>query len=113
MAHSAHKRYCDYFQLLYRSIEACLRGEVASRWEDAKIGFIFSVPTTWKPPTVERFRSITERAGFGSASDHKVVIGLTEAEAAAVHTARNTLAIFRARIPLRMARSSADSITGR
>jgi len=43
---------------------------------------------------VERFRAIIQRAGFGSSLTHTVVIGLTEAEAAAVHTARNTPAIF-------------------
>ncbi|ORY02273.1 hypothetical protein BCR34DRAFT_493253 [Clohesyomyces aquaticus] len=90
------KWYCDYFQFLYRCVEARLKGELASRWEDANIEFIFSVPTTWKPnPTVERFRNIISRAGFGQAPNHTAVIGLTEAEAAAVHTARNTPAIFR------------------
>jgi molecular chaperone DnaK (HSP70) len=80
---------------LYQTIEARLKGELASRWEDAKVEFIFSVPTTWKPnPTVERFRKIIERAGFGRSPNHTAVIGLTEAEAAAVHTARNTPAIF-------------------
>ncbi|KAF2476930.1 uncharacterized protein BDR25DRAFT_208753 [Lindgomyces ingoldianus] len=87
--------YCDYFRFLYRCIEARLKGELACRWEDANIEFIFSVPTTWKPnPTVERFRSIISRAGFGQVASHSAVIGLTEAEAAAVHTARNTPAIF-------------------
>ncbi|KAF2183182.1 hypothetical protein K469DRAFT_739999 [Zopfia rhizophila CBS 207.26] len=93
--HEVEKWYTDYFQLLYRTIEARLKGELASRWEDAKIEFIFSVPTTWKPnPTVERFRNIVSRAGFGRSVNHTAVIGLTEAEAAAVHTARNTPAIF-------------------
>lgn len=95
-------RYCDYFQALYQCIEARLKGELASRWEDAKIEFIFSVPTTWKPnPTVERFRSIIKRAGFGRSPNHAAVIGLTEAEAAAVHTARNTPAIFNVRLDVR------------
>ncbi|KAF2267229.1 hypothetical protein CC78DRAFT_541886 [Lojkania enalia] len=90
------KWYCDYFQLLYRSIEARLRSELASSWEDAKIEFIFSVPTTWRPnPTVERFRNIINRAGFTRSSNHRAVIGLTEAEAAAVHTARNMPGIFK------------------
>jgi hypothetical protein len=39
-------------------------------------------------PTVERFRGTVERAGFGRFPNHKAIIGLTEAEAAAVHTAR-------------------------
>lgn len=73
--------------------------ELPSRWEDARIEFIFSVPTTWKPhPTVERFRSITARAGFGRYPNHKSTIGLTEAEAAAVHMSRESPAIFRVRI---------------
>lgn len=47
------------------------------------------MPTTWKSvPTVERFRGTIEKAGFGAHPNHKAVIGLTEAEAAAVHTAR-------------------------
>ncbi|KAH9863883.1 hypothetical protein J1614_009815 [Plenodomus biglobosus] len=94
--HEVEKYYTHYFQFLYRSIEARLRGELASRWEDAKIEFIFSVPTTWKAvPTVERFRRIISAAGFGSSPSHVASIGLTEAEAAAVHTARNMPGIFR------------------
>jgi hypothetical protein len=90
------RRYTDYFQYLYRTIEARLKGELASRWEDAKIEFIFSVPTTWKPiPTVERFRKVISLAGFGAHPNHSATIGLTEAEAAAVHTARSMPGIFR------------------
>jgi hypothetical protein len=97
---SSHRhRYTDYFQFLYRCIESRLKSELASPWEDAKIEFIFSVPTTWKPnPTVERFRDIINRAGFGKHPKHTAVMGLTEAEAAAVHTARSSPAIFKVRI---------------
>ncbi|KAG9188090.1 hypothetical protein G6011_02013 [Alternaria panax] len=90
------KWYTDYFRYLYRTIEARLRGELASRWEDANVEFIFSVPTTWKPiPTVERFRKTVSAAGFGSCANHTASIGLTEAEAAAVHTARSMPGIFK------------------
>ncbi|KAF4629765.1 hypothetical protein G7Y89_g8382 [Cudoniella acicularis] len=76
--------YCDFFKFLYQTIQQNLQGELANRWEDATIEFIFSVPTTWKPvPTVERFRSTIERAGFGRHPNHTASIGLTEAEAAA------------------------------
>ncbi|KAF2024035.1 hypothetical protein EK21DRAFT_12821, partial [Setomelanomma holmii] len=93
--YEVEKYYADYFQFLYRTTEARLKGELASRWEDAKIEFIFSVPTTWKPiPTVERFRKIISLAGFGSYASHTATIGLTEAEAAAVHTARSMPGIF-------------------
>ncbi|KAJ4987572.1 hsp70 family chaperone [Stagonosporopsis vannaccii] len=93
--HEVEKWYTDYFRYLYRTIEARLKGELASTWEDAKIEFIFSVPTTWRPlPTVERFRKIIAASGFGSYPCHKATIGLTEAEAAAVHTARSMPGIF-------------------
>jgi hypothetical protein len=83
--------------LLYQYIESKLQLELACHWSNAKIEFIFSVPTTWKPhPTVERFRAITERAGFGKFPNHVSSIGLTEAEAAAVYMARESPAIFKA-----------------
>lgn len=91
-------RYCDFFRLLYQTVQQRLQGELANRWEDASIEFIFSVPTTWKPvPTVERFRSVIKRAGFGRHPNHKCDIGLTEAEAAAVHTARVFPRLFKER----------------
>ncbi|KAL2068019.1 hypothetical protein VTL71DRAFT_16117 [Oculimacula yallundae] len=89
------KWYHDYFLYLYQYISTKLQMEIPARWEDAHIEFIFSVPTTWKPhPTVERFRSITERAGFGRHPNHRSIIGLTEAEAAAVHMSKESPAIF-------------------
>ncbi|KAE9379840.1 hypothetical protein N431DRAFT_552160 [Stipitochalara longipes BDJ] len=92
------KLYCDFLGFIYQTIRTNLQGELANRWEDACIEFIFSVPTTWKPvPTVERFRSIIRRAGFGGYSNHRAEIGLTEAEAAAVHTARRFPKLFKER----------------
>ena len=59
------KWYEDYLRLLYRHIEFKLNPELLrTSWHNAKIEFIFSVPTTWKPPTVEKFRAVAERAGF-------------------------------------------------
>jgi len=105
-------RYQDYFVFLYQYIESKLQMELPSRWEDARIEFIFSVPTTWKPhPTVERFRSITARAGFGRYPNHKSTIGLTEAEAAAVHMSRESPAIFRVRIDGLYRSSEARNLT--
>jgi hypothetical protein len=72
-----------------------LQAELSRRWEDANVEFIFSVPTAWKPQTVERFRSTFERAGFGRHQNHRADIGLTEAEAAAVHTARAFPTLFK------------------
>lgn len=64
---------------------AVLRG---TQWRDADIEFIFSVPTTWTAVAVtQTFEGVIHEAGFASGgANHKVLIGLTEAEAAAVHT---------------------------
>lgn len=56
-------------------------------WDDMAVEFIFSVPTTWERPNIARsFSKIIRNAGFGTAERHEAVLGLTEAEAAAVST---------------------------
>lgn len=96
MTNTHARRTCDYFKYLYHYVQFKLQPELAARWEDARIELIFSVPTTWRPyPTVERFRKTIERAGFGQCPNHTAVIGLTEAEAAAVYTSQESPAIFR------------------
>ena len=79
--------YRDYLQKMYDYLKFNLGGELSgTTWKDARVEFIFSVPTTWAPvPTVENFKRIVRDAGFGSQTHHSVNIGLTEAEAAAVH----------------------------
>lgn len=59
-------------------------------WDKSCIEFIFSVPATWNrltdtlDITTERFREVVKEAGFGDRNPHhRVVIGLTEPEAAA------------------------------
>ena len=92
------KWYEDYLRLLYRHIKFKLSGELSrTSWQDARIEFLFSVPTTWKPETVENAKAIALRAGFGSGQNHSVIMGLTEAEAAAVHTSIEASGIFAVR----------------
>lgn len=84
------RAFRDFLRQIYNCIKdeletAVLRG---TQWRDANIEFIFSVPTTWTAVAVtQTFEGIIQEAGFASGGvNHKVVIGLTEAEAAAVHT---------------------------
>lgn len=88
--------YVDYLRKMHKYLSFKLGGELSgANWEDARIEFIFSVPTTWAPfPTVESFKRIVKEAGFGSHTSHKVTIGLTEAEAAAVHVSTEAPGIF-------------------
>ena len=94
------KCYEDYLRQLYRHLEFKLGPEIQrATWQTAKIEFVFGVPTTWKPPVVETFRAMTQRAGYGSWPGHTVSIGLTEAEAAAVHTSVEASGIFKVEDP--------------
>jgi hypothetical protein len=90
--------FVDYLSSLYKHIEYKLAPELpmGKAWNTALIEFIFSVPTTWQPqPTVERFRAIAARAGFSQHMSHSLAIGLTEAEAAAVHTSIEAPGLFK------------------
>ncbi|KAK0617573.1 hypothetical protein B0T14DRAFT_400927, partial [Immersiella caudata] len=54
-------------------------------WDEMAIEFIFSVPTTWQGQGIlNDFQKIIRSAGFGVPENHDVILGLTEAEAAAV-----------------------------
>jgi hypothetical protein len=89
--------FFDYLNALYKHIESRLASElpVGKSWKDTRIEFVFSVPTTWQPhPTVEKFRSIASRSGYGHEENHSLAIGLTEAEAAAVHTSVEAPGLF-------------------
>ncbi|KAF1954189.1 hypothetical protein CC80DRAFT_129843 [Byssothecium circinans] len=91
------KWYGDYLRKMYECLSFKLGGELSgTTWEDARIEFIFSVPTTWPPiPVVESFRRIVHASGFGTYPSHEISIGLTEAEAAAVHISTEAPGIFR------------------
>ena len=91
------KWYEDYLRLLYEHIKHKLSSELPSNkpWHSAKIEFILSLPTTWQPyPTVEKFKSIIERAGYCQYPSHSINLGLTEPEAAAVHTSMEAPGMF-------------------
>ncbi|KAH7079498.1 hypothetical protein FB567DRAFT_123409 [Paraphoma chrysanthemicola] len=90
------KWYLDYLKKMYEYLAFKLGGEISgASWETARIEFIFSVPTTWATLTVENFKKIVIAAGFGSHPGHDLMIGLTEAEAAAVHVSTEAPGIFR------------------
>lgn len=91
------KWYRDYLRKMYEYLSFKLGGELSGvSWEEAKIEFMFSVPTTWVDVSVvENFKRIVREAGFTSLPRHSLHIGLTEAEAAAVHVSIEAPGIFR------------------
>jgi hypothetical protein len=89
--------YIDFFGALHNHIKHKLSAELLGiSWTAAKIEFIFSVPTTWSPRIVELFRELIGQAGFGdtACANHIITIGLTEPEAAAVHTSTTAPGMF-------------------
>lgn len=85
----ARRWFQDYLRCLHDHIEETFSNSFP-RWKNQRTEFVFSVPTTWKNPSMiaETERLIRE-AGFGTdAQDHRVTISLTEAEAAAVYASK-------------------------
>ncbi|KAK4660146.1 hypothetical protein QC762_0015980 [Podospora pseudocomata] len=93
-----HLLVCDYLSHVYchvkKSISDTLRLDNAKDCDNLSVEFVFSVPTIWEgvggQEILDDFLKIVKDAGFGSAQRHRVMLGLTEAEAAAVATLGNT-----------------------
>lgn len=88
----------DFLSRLYDNIQDRLQSELPNfGWGMAKIEFLFSVPTTWSPSTVEEFKALIGQAGFGGPAyaNHTVTVSLTEPEAAAVYTSTAASGIFK------------------
>lgn len=90
------KWYRDYLKALYDHIKIQLGQQLSrGKWDDSRIVFSFSLPTTWTDKSiVERFRSLIKQAGYGEHANHTVELGLTEAEAAAVHVSKEAPDFF-------------------
>ncbi|KAI9771515.1 MAG: hypothetical protein M1840_002135 [Geoglossum simile] len=90
-----HKWYRDYLKYLYRHIREQIKK--SHSWEDKKICFIFSVPSTWSLSTADDFKNLIKEAGFADGSKkglHSVEIGLYEPQAAAVYTIQESFVAF-------------------
>ena len=94
-SHDDVKRwFTDFFRKLYEHIRHTFtEGALAIHVEQwrGKVDFVFSVPTTWKSHNIaETFKRCIENAGFKKGGkNHNFLIGLNEAEAAAIHTFRS------------------------
>jgi hypothetical protein len=80
--------YKDFLTELYKHIKLTMETQQRKAWR-GKVQFMFSVPTTWNQATLTRYQKIIKDAGFGSERNHKVQVTWTEAQAAAIYTAKN------------------------
>lgn len=89
--HEAQQWYRDFMGCLYHCIVGYLRDRIA-HFQSKKIEFVFSVPTTWKDPaTIADIERFIRSSGYGKQANQKVVISLTEAEAAAVYASKQQM----------------------
>lgn len=85
---NAQQWYVDYLASIYHCINRHF-DERIPRWTNKNVEFLFSVPTTWKDPSmIEMMKHMIKGAGFGHKPQHKVEISLTEAEAAGASVAK-------------------------
>lgn len=79
--------YSDYMTSLYRYIESFFDGSMIN-FHERSVEFLFSIPTTWKNPTITaNLERILSAAGF-QGHNKRLKVYLTEAEAAAVNAAK-------------------------
>ena len=85
----ARQWFQDYLRCLHDYIDDFFSNSIP-RWRSQRTEFVFSVPTTWKNPSmIAETESLIKDAGFGNdGPNHRAGIGLTEAEAAAVYAAK-------------------------
>jgi hypothetical protein len=77
----ATRYFQDYIRCIYQYVLSYF-AKTFPRFEGMRVEWVFSVPTTWKDPRM--VAELRERIVFDR-PEHRAVIGLTEAEAAAVY----------------------------
>ncbi|XXH04351.1 hypothetical protein Hte_010765 [Hypoxylon texense] len=89
----------DYLREIYSHVKSTVElhtgiGHVG--WKELAVEFIFSVPTTWRSQEIINvFKRCIEDAGFGvEGQKHTATVELTESEAAAVGTIKNSTVAF-------------------
>lgn len=81
----AQKWFADYVRCIYEHTIGLLSASIPG-FAKRRVEFIFSVPTTWTDVRmVEETRCLLETVINAASPMHRVAIGLTEAEAAAVY----------------------------
>ncbi|KAK5129854.1 hypothetical protein LTR08_002762 [Meristemomyces frigidus] len=90
--HEARQWYQDYLACLYKFIMDFFRDRFGSRFLARNVEFLFSVPTTWKDASmIADIEGLIKSAGYGQQANQRVVLSLTEAEAAAVYASKQDM----------------------
>ncbi|KAI0543649.1 hypothetical protein F4679DRAFT_590269 [Xylaria curta] len=85
---SEAERYVRFFlKALYRYLKEELRGQLpdGQAWDQSKVKFVFSYPTTWDEETQARFSAVVKEAGYQAMDGQVAMTSLDEAKASMMH----------------------------
>ncbi|KAF5639360.1 actin-like ATPase domain protein [Fusarium sp. NRRL 52700] len=85
-ATEAKQCVCTFLEALLKHLQEELKGLLPGQiWDESKVKFLFSYPTTWDQETKERFSTAIEEAGYKKRGDQASLLSLDEAEASMLH----------------------------
>jgi hypothetical protein len=96
----AQRFVVDYLRQIYAYVKDHVETQTGRKhfggWKDMAVEFLFSVPTTWTShEIINTFKAVIKNAGFGvEGPRHNAQVDLTEAEAAAVTTLKQSAVYF-------------------
>ncbi|KAF5586243.1 actin-like ATPase domain-containing protein [Fusarium pseudocircinatum] len=77
---------CTFLEALHKHLQQELKGMLPEQtWDESKVKFLFSYPTTWDQETKERFSTTIEEAGYKKWGDQASLLSLDEVEASTLH----------------------------
>ncbi|RTE81509.1 hypothetical protein BHE90_003950 [Fusarium euwallaceae] len=84
---NAEKCMRAYLKALLEHLKVNLKDQLPrnQNWDESRVKFLFSYPTTWNQDTRDRFSSCVEDAGYNMVDDQASMTSLDEAEASMLH----------------------------
>ncbi|KAG5790462.1 hypothetical protein H9Q69_010471 [Fusarium xylarioides] len=77
---------CTFLKALHKHLQQELKGMLPEQtWDESKVKFLFSYPTTWDQETKDRFSATIEEAGYKKWRDQASLLSLDEVEASTLH----------------------------
>ena len=87
-----HVRTCcrDFLRRIRLHIEFCLKSCIGVPWDEVRVEFMFSTPTTWASVVTNDLARLVREAGYGAGGlKHFSSVTLTEAQAVAAYTSHS------------------------